>query len=196
MNNRSSSYTTSLLRCGGLLFLLGWLTISVGVTPAFTAKKSLLNPNIGIQCVDCPKNFNDVTDRSLRVDADGRAHVAYGKDHLYYAWHDGLTWHKETVDPSAYVGSSASLALDSSGKAHISYSDWANSDLKYAHQETGRWITETIESSGAVGLQTSLALDMNNHPHIAYSTSDSPEDFRGDLRYAYRRSGAMVYRNG
>ena len=189
MFSRSSSCTTSHLRYGGFLLLLGWLTISVGVFPAFTAKKSLQDLDLAIECVDCPKDFGEVTDRSLRIDADDHPHVAFGGDHLYYAWNDGASWHKETVDTSDGVGSSASLALDSGGKAHISYCDWVNLDLKYAYQETGVWITETVESAGSVGLQTSLALDISNQPHIAYSTRDGSEDFHGDLRYAHQEAG-------
>lgn len=35
----------------------------------------------------------------------------------------GLTWHTEVVDSSRAVGTFASLALDSSGHAHIAYYD-------------------------------------------------------------------------
>ncbi|MCS6845875.1 MAG: BNR repeat-containing protein, partial [Caldilineales bacterium] len=65
-----------------------------------------------IQRVDAPKAFSNMRDRSLRLDAAGRPHIAYGLDHLYYAWHDGSHWHQETVDPAWGVGMYASLALD------------------------------------------------------------------------------------
>jgi len=74
-----------------------------------------------IECVDCPKYVGYLTGRSLRVDAAGQPHVAYGGDHLYYAWHDGATWHLETADDAPGVGSDASLALDGAGYPHISY---------------------------------------------------------------------------
>jgi hypothetical protein len=41
------------------------------------------------ECVDCPKYFTNMTDRSLRLDAAGHPRNAYGADYLYYAWHDG-----------------------------------------------------------------------------------------------------------
>ena len=85
-----------------------------------------------IECVDCPRQFNNMTDRSLRLDAEGHPHIAYGGDHLYYAWNDGIDWHIETVDNSQWVGEYASLALDGMGRTHISYYDWSNRDLKYA----------------------------------------------------------------
>ena len=83
-----------------------------------------------IECVDCPKYFEEMSDRSLRLDAAGHPHIAYGSDHLYYAWHDGTTWHLETVDDAPGVGSYASLALDGGGYPHISYYDSTNEDLR------------------------------------------------------------------
>jgi hypothetical protein len=40
-----------------------------------------------VECVDCPKWFY-MTNQSLRLDSDGYPHLAYGGEHLYYAWHD------------------------------------------------------------------------------------------------------------
>ena len=78
------------------------------------------------ECVDCPRSFADMTDRSLALDGDGRPHVAYGGDNLYYAWHDGIAWHYETADPTPGVGRDASLALGKQGNPHIAYLDAAN----------------------------------------------------------------------
>jgi len=83
--------------------------------------------------------------RSLAVDGDNEPHIAYGGDHLYYAWHDGVTWQSETVDPAWGVGLYASLSLESSGVPHISYLDSINQDLKYAHLDGSRWDIETVE---------------------------------------------------
>jgi hypothetical protein len=121
-----------------------------------------------IECVDCPKSFGGMTDRSLRLDADGHAHMAYGSDHLYYAWHDGESWRYETADDSPGVGSSASLALDEDGYAHISYYDNTNDDLKYAYSDGSGWRIETVDSEGDVGRDASLALDGGGYPHISY----------------------------
>jgi len=119
-----------------------------------------------IECVDCPKNFEYMTDRSLRLDTEGHPHIAYGGDHLYYAWHDGVSWHLETVDDSPGVGMYASLTLDGSGYPHISYYDDTNGDLKYAYQDTSGWHIETVDSEG--GSYPSLALDGDGYPHISY----------------------------
>ena len=133
-----------------------------------------------IERVDAPKWFYDMTDRSLRLDAAGHPHIAYGADHLYYAWHDGTTWHLETADASWGVGEYTSLALDSAGHPHISYYDIANGDLKYAYHDGSAWHIETVDSSAVwVGWYTSLALDAAGHPHISYS-----DETHSDLKYA------------
>ena len=93
-----------------------------------------------IECVDCPKYFTDMTDRSLQLDAEGHPHMAYGCDHLYYARYDGTDWHYETADDSPGVGWDASLALDGDGYPHISYhASHPNWDLKYAYQDASGW---------------------------------------------------------
>jgi len=130
------------------------------------------------ECVDCPKYFADMTDHNLRLDTDGHPHIAYGGDHLYYAWHEGTSWHYETVDDSPGVGQYASLDIDGNGFPHISYYDSANYDLKYAYQDNSRWHVQTIDSEGNFGRYTSLALDESGYPHISYQGE-------GILKYAY-----------
>ena len=127
-----------------------------------------------ILCVDCPKQFSHMTDRSLRLDAAGHPHIAYGEDHLYYAWHDGTSWQYETVDDSSGVGQHASLALDADGHPHISYCDETNHGLKYARCSGSAWSIELVDSDGGSG---SLALDRHGHARIAYGAS-------GHLKYA------------
>ncbi|MCB9133102.1 MAG: hypothetical protein H6647_19445 [Anaerolineales bacterium] len=125
-----------------------------------------------ITCVDCPKWFGELTDHSLRLDAAGHPHVAYGGDHLYYATHDGTTWHYETVDLSSAVGSAASLALDAVGRPSISYYDANNQDLKFAYRDNSGWHTETVDSEGlggVIGVTTALDLDADGRAHIAYA---------------------------
>jgi len=52
---------------------------------------------------------------------------------LYYAWHDGTSWPKETVDDPTRGGRDCALALDAAGRPHIGYEDSAHGDVKYAH---------------------------------------------------------------
>lgn len=124
-----------------------------------------------IECVDCPKLFNKMSDRSLRMDAEGHPHIAYGTDHLYHAWHDGMEWRYETVDHSPQVGSYASLALDSEGNPHISYTGTyygSRTFLKYAYRNADGWVIETVDAQDWVGEYSSLALDKQGYPHISY----------------------------
>lgn len=132
-----------------------------------------------IECVDCPKKFTDMTDRSLRLDDNGRPHIAYGEDHLYYAWLEGAAWHYETVDESPNVGRYASLALDASGSPHISYYDEPNDYLKHAVKTDTGWQTEAVGRIGAGGRYTSITVDQEGRSHIAYRGNQG-------LRYVWR----------
>jgi hypothetical protein len=134
-------------------------------------------------CVDCPPFFVDMTDRSLRVDSADHVHIAYGSDHLYYGWHDGSEWHRQTVDDAPDVGASASLALDASDHPHIAYRDRAHSRLKYAVFDGDAWQIEVVPTGGdsEVAGHTSIAVDPSRgRPHITYH--DASDDV---LRYAW-----------
>ena len=83
----------------------------------------------------------------------------------------GQTWEIEVVDLDG--GAFSSLALDGSGRPHISYS---GSGLKYAHRKVTGWHIETVDI--IISQYTSIALDGHGFPHISYLTSE--------LMYAYR----------
>ena len=78
------------------------------------------------------------------------------------------TWSIETVDSTGDVGELTSMALDSNGYPHISYSDITKRYLKYAKWTGSAWSNETVDSDGNVGGGSSIALDSNGHPHISY----------------------------
>ncbi|MGW8257496.1 MAG: hypothetical protein ACWGMZ_08430, partial [Thermoguttaceae bacterium] len=71
------------------------------------------------------------------------------------------------------------IALDSLGRAHISYYDGWNGNLKHAYYNGSSWSTETVDT-GHVGYASSLALDALDRPHISYC---KPGSF-GVLKYA------------
>ncbi len=136
-----------------------------------------------ISCVDCPKWFGELTDRSLRLDAAGHPHIAYGGDHLYYAYHDGNMWRYETADWAPGVGSSPSLDLNSSDQPHIAYHDSQNGDLKYAFRDGAGWHVMTVDTGAAdspVGETARLGLDSAGQPHIVYSDNSNYA-----LKYAF-----------
>ena len=142
-----------------------------------------------IECADCPHLFPNMTNRSLRLDSAGRPHIAYGGDHLYYAWHDGEHWHQEIADDSPRVGEYASLALDGDGYPHISYHDRTNGDLKYAYLDASGWHTLTVDSQGVIGYTyyNSLALDEAGYPHISYCFIQNVNyTYDSDLKYAFQ----------
>src|SRR3990172_3950748 len=73
------------------------------------------------------------------------------------------------------------------GKAHISYYDYTNVDLKYATNARAAWVTTTVDSSGDVGWHTSIALDTAGKAHISYLDYTN-----GDLKYATNASGTWI----
>jgi hypothetical protein len=129
---------------------------------------------------DAPKSFSGMDDHSLRLDAAGHPHIAYGQDHLYYAWFDGSSWQFETADASWGVGGYASLALDNASNAHISYYDAIYSTVKYARRAAdGQWAIQTVAASSEYDPDSSIAVDAAGRPHIAFH---GPDD---TLQYAY-----------
>src|SRR3989304_2966327 len=138
-----------------------------------------------IEKADAPKFFTQVYPRSIAIDKDNRLHAAYGGDHLYYAYFDGVKWQHETLDNYPGVGEFASIAIDSNNKVHISYYDSTFRILKYATNATGTWATYVIDNKQFVGYGTSIALDSNNSVHIGYYGDK-------DLRYAANASGSWV----
>ncbi|MCU0611706.1 MAG: hypothetical protein MUE60_07965 [Candidatus Eisenbacteria bacterium] len=57
--------------------LIGIIVLIAGLAPAFAQTHQWQ-----IECVDCPRFFTDMTNRSIAVDGRGQPHIVYGGDHL------------------------------------------------------------------------------------------------------------------
>ena len=119
---------------------------------------------------DAPHIFSNFADRFLRLNGNGSPRIAYGGDHLYFAWTNprSSSWHFETIDFSTAAGSWASLVLDQNEKPHVSYFDYSQESLKYAYLNGSSWQIESIDSPFGGGYRGSLALDCSEKPHICH----------------------------
>ena len=167
---------------GVALLALVFLPVSASTARMETAPQASLPWRI--ECADCPPQFSESSDRMLRLDSGGNPHLAYGRDHLYYAWLDGDTWRSETVDPAYRVGTHAALALDGAATPHISYFDALNRTLKFARREASGW--QVLSLGAADDSRTSLALDSAGYPHISYRAGAT-------LKYAYQDPGGWHF---
>jgi hypothetical protein len=133
---------------------------------------------------------------SIAVDSSGKPHISYydaGNGYLKYAVKSSNSWLIENVtkagpgnDGSSFIFSS--IAVDSSGKPHISYYDENDDLLKYAVKSSnGNWNVMTVDSGKYSGLFTSLAIDSSNNPHISYH-GFAQGLTNGDLKYAVKSS--------
>src|SRR5205809_594302 len=127
---------------------------------------------------------------SLAVDASGHVHVSYFDDtnvELKYATcaascTTAANWQTVVVDQTGFVGAYTSLAVDGSGRVHVSYQ--GDADLKYATCPAGctvaaNWTNVAVDQTGYAGAYSSLAVDGSGRLHVGYF-----EETKGDLRYA------------
>lgn len=77
-------------------------------------------------------------------------------------------WQQQTVEERTIVGTHTALAIDSQDKAHISYVDETDSNLKYSSNSSGSWQTEVVDGVVAQIASTSIAVDSSDKAHISY----------------------------
>jgi hypothetical protein len=139
------------------------------------------NSGWNIQTIDDGKN------PSLVLDSNGNPHISYSSVKSYqidkwsgaeiikyclgYANWNGSGWSTQTVDSD---GISGSLALDSQGNPHISFSEqYPNNGLKYTSWNGYKWTAQIIDLNSTA---SSLVLDFNNNPHLIYKWSDGSHE--------------------
>ena len=127
---------------------------------------------------------------STSIDSEDNIHIAYvvgaldNNSPLIYATNASGTWETTTIDNIAFNYTPlCSIAVDYSGKAHISYLSTSPSDynvLKYATNASGTWVTTDVDpdpSKGftdihfSMGVYSSIAIDSKNKVHISYQGS-------------------------
>ena len=142
---------------------------------------------------DVNHGFSNVNERAVAVDQLGRPHIAYGGNHLYHAYFDGVQWQLEEIDRSPQAGYWVSMAIDSNNRVHIVYS--SELGLTYATNAQGTWAITSV-GWGVVqemdSTSLALALDTSGKIHMSYFeitrlNADLPV---GNLKYATNASGS------
>jgi hypothetical protein len=117
---------------------------------------------------------------SMQIDKQGNPKISYYKRmnpdssfalQLKYAFFDGSSWYRETIDPREGTGKFNTLALDEDGNPHIVYSNIVSYDLEYAHWDGTQWVhatPDTRSASGGILGASGMAVDANGNPCFAY----------------------------
>ncbi|MCG8421390.1 MAG: BNR repeat-containing protein [Proteobacteria bacterium] len=135
----------------------------------------------------------------LAVDSQGTPHISYkgysdSNNGLQYAYRtDAGTWAEEAVDTRFSSGRNSSIAVDPSGRIHISYGvpggrAGLQTDLEYAYRDPGgAWHIEHADASPAIrqGKESSIAVDSQGGVHVSHRAF---VDATGEtqVRYTYR----------
>ncbi len=125
----------------------------------------------------------------IAMGLDGNPHLSWYQErdgtedfylHLKYAALKNGAWLLKTVDFDKATGKWNQLVLDSRGLPHISYSAYAEGQLKYAVFDGKQWNLTTVDSGG-VGMGNALTLNSKGEAYIVYFRAD-------ELRFA-RQNG-------
>lgn len=152
-----------------------------------------------LTCVDCPKLFGALTDRSLRLDAAGRPAISY--DHTVtqdgdFADQVNPGWLTQTVDSSGDVGQLTSLVIDAGGRPTIAYAPG-----KIASWAGASWTFDNFFRAYGDLTGVSLALGDDGQLRVAYSWHWSFDIFKEYgldfvLRDAAGWQRAVLYQGG
>jgi len=133
---------------------------------------------------------------SLAYDGQGRASISFfeqtggSSGSIRFAFQDGRDWVLETVGEltgfsEGNARRNSSLAFDSTGRAHVIFSD--TTGVWYSVRGDAGWQTEQIVTADLpLGQLVSLVLDSSDTPHLVLYeiTSNSPLD--GTIAYLTR----------
>ena len=150
-----------------------------------------------IQTVD---NSDSVgSQASLALDSQGYPHIAYHDAgltigscndwKLKYAKWTGSQWVIQVVDESC-TGINPSIALDGTGKPHISYFNESWDELQLADWDGSYWNTYTpywLPSYDLSGYHSSLLSDASGNLHLGFITNNGGNSF---LQYTNNTSGS------
>ena len=81
-----------------------------------------------------------------------------------------------TIDSNGNAGVYNSIALDSNGYRHVTYSSQPSGSartLMYATDASGTWVSITLDSTGDVGVSPRIVIDSDDNIHITYFRADS-----------------------
>ncbi len=120
---------------------------------------------------------------SATLDSNGKIHISFlgsergatNKWGVMYGANITGSWNLTFVDKlNTWGGQGSGIAVDSQGRAHLSYQDFESGRLKYARQVGGSWEIEALtKGKGQYGTIPTIALDSSGHVHIFYSASSS-----------------------
>ncbi|MEW6408045.1 MAG: chitobiase/beta-hexosaminidase C-terminal domain-containing protein [Patescibacteria group bacterium] len=101
---------------------------------------------------------------------NNKVYIAYYGPRLKYANKNSGSWQSEIIDSNGDTGSFASLKINSSGKAFISYFDGPNGDLKYA---TNVPVVQASIDSGIYSKAQKISLSSDYTATIYYTLDSS-----------------------
>lgn len=103
---------------------------------------------------------------SLQIGGNSTSHVAWdGK--LSYATDRSGTWQVADLSFLAADSAGVSLAIDSTGRPHLSYIDLQQDRAEYATIENGSWISRPATGFDQQGVETKIRVDINDVPYVA-----------------------------
>ncbi len=125
----------------------------------------------------------------IALDAGGNPRIAYYDflaDNVKYAEWTGASWTRRIVGSTggsaAFSAGSVGIALDASGRPHVSYyysSGTALGELRCAKWTGTAWATATVDQGGDVGWDSAIAVDASGYARVSYYDYTN-----GDLKYA------------